>query len=54
LRIKYLQFVPVNQNVFIKTGKSDSSNANEIGLINRTILRLLTLFGGERTFGVRA
>jgi len=46
LRIKYLEFVRANQNLFIKTGKSESSNVNEIALINRTIFRLLTLFGG--------
>jgi len=43
LRIKYLEFIEVNQNVFIKTRESESSNVNEIALINRTIFRLLTL-----------
>ena len=51
---KYLEFVQVNQNVIIKTGKSESSNVNEFALINRTTFRLLTLFGGMRTPGVRA
>jgi len=46
LRIKYLQFFQVNQNVFIKTRKSESSIVNEFALINRTILRLLTLLDG--------
>jgi len=45
LRIKYLQFFQVNQNVFIKTRKSESSIVNEFALINRTLFRLLTLFG---------
>ena len=45
MRIKYIEFVQVNQNVFIKTRKSESSNVNEIDLINRTVFRLLTLFG---------
>ena len=49
--IKYLESVQVNQNVFIKTRKSESSNVNEIALINRTIFRLLTLFGGEQHGG---
>ena len=45
MRIKYLQFFQVNQNVFIKTRKSESSIVNEFALINRTLFRLLTLFG---------